>query len=125
MTSKTRLNRPGANRLGAALLAGGLMVLGGIAGGCDSSSSESGLVVEPSSATIEGKGSALFSVAGDTNDTSVVFPLNWTVENPALGRIVSQGGNAAVYESFGGDGNNVVTATDQAGRSGIALVTQP
>ena len=39
-----------------------------------------------------------------------------------LGRILSSAGYTAIYESYGGKGQNVVTVCDQVGRAGVAVV---
>lgn len=58
-----------------------------------------------------------------TNLVSQIFlPLEWSVGSPHLGRILASAGYTAIYESFGGKGQNVVTVSDQAGRAGVAVV---
>ena len=58
-----------------------------------------------------------------TNLASQIFlPLEWSVGSPQLGRILASAGYTAIYESFGGKGQNVVTVYDQAGRAGVAVV---
>ena len=44
------------------------------------------------------------------------------MSQPELGYIRSSAGYVAVYESFGGRGQNIVTVHDQVGRAGIAVV---
>lgn len=59
----------------------------------------------------------------NTNLVSQIFlPLEWTVGSPHLGRILVSAGYTAIYESFGGKGQNVVTVFDRAGRAGVAVV---
>ena len=58
-----------------------------------------------------------------TNLVSQIFlPLEWNVGSPQLGRILASAGYTAIYESFGGKGQNVVTVYDRAGRAGVAVV---
>ena len=58
-----------------------------------------------------------------TNLASQIFlPLEWSVGSPQLGRILASAGYTAIYESFGGQGQNVVTVFDRAGRAGRAVV---
>ena len=58
-----------------------------------------------------------------TNLASQIFlPLEWSVGSPHLGRILASAGYTAIYESFGGQGQNVVTVFDRAGRAGVAVV---
>ncbi len=67
---------------------------------------------------------------GDCLDSStnlvdrLFLPLEWSVSNPSLGRILASGGYTAVYESIGGKGRNIVTVRDQSGREGIAGIEQ-
>jgi|GEM_PF-2903987 hypothetical protein len=64
-------------------------------------------------------------MASSTNLADRLFlPLEWSVSNPGLGQILASGGYSAVYRSVGGEGVNVVIVRDQAGREGIASVTQ-
>ena len=59
----------------------------------------------------------------NTNLVSQIFlPLEWSVGSPQLGRILASAGYTAIYESFGGQGQNVVTVFDRAGRAGVAVV---
>ena len=59
----------------------------------------------------------------NTNLVSQIFlPLEWRVGSPQLGRILASAGYTAIYESFGGQGQNVVTVFDRAGRAGVAVV---
>ena len=59
----------------------------------------------------------------NTNLAAQIFlPLEWSVGSPQLGRILSSAGYTAIYESYGGKGQNVVTVCDQVGRAGVAVV---
>lgn len=59
----------------------------------------------------------------NTNLAAQIFlPLEWSVGAPHLGRILSSAGYTAIYEGYGGRGQNVVTVCDQAGRAGVAVV---
>ena len=55
-------------------------------------------------------------------DSQIFLPLEWSVSQPELGIIRSSAGYVAVYESFGGRGQNIVMVHDQVGRAGIAVV---
>jgi hypothetical protein len=60
---------------------------------------------------------------GFTNQVSqLLYPLEWTVSEPANGRIISTAGDTAVYHADVGDGKNVVTVRDQANREGLANI---
>ena len=60
----------------------------------------------------------------NTVASQILLPLEWSVANPALGRIMAVGGYSAVYESYGPRGQNYVSVRDQAGREGIAAIEQ-
>ncbi len=66
-----------------------------------------------------------YDVSG-TNSLSaqILLPLEWSVLDPAMGRIMASGGYSAVYESYGPRGQNYVVVRDQAGREGIAAIEQ-
>jgi hypothetical protein len=52
--------------------------------------------------------------------------MEWRVSNPGLGLIVSHSGTNAIYKANkGAKGDNIVTARDQYGNEGSAVVTQP
>lgn len=66
------------------------------------------------------------SDVSETNSlaTQILLPLEWSVVNPGMGRIMVSGGYSAVYESYGPRGQNYVVVRDQAGREGIAVIEQ-
>ena len=66
------------------------------------------------------------SSVSETNavGSQILLPLEWRVGNGALGRIASSAGYSAIYESYGGKGQNYVTVEDQFGRQGVAVVEQ-
>ena len=120
--------------------------------GCDRAETDTALAVDPARSTISGTGATVFltafdpdqgvytyspepseyraakaswdSEASQTNalNSQLILPLKWQVSNPSLGRIARSAGYSAVYESFGGRGQNYVTVEDQVGREGIAVV---
>ena len=126
----------------------------GLAAGCDEAETDSALAVDPARSEVVGIGATVLLTAFDPDqgvytysptpdqyraakaaqDSSVdespdltaqiILPLKWHVSNPALGRIASQGGYSAIYESFGGRGQNYITVQDRFGREGIAVVSQ-
>ena len=69
------------------------------------------------------------SISGtDTNGSSITesiaYPLEWSVERPSMGSMVSHSGNQAVYvHVYGNLGANVITVRDGYGREGIATVS--
>ena len=104
------------------LMATGLWVLTG----CESASGVDGVGISPAAVTLGG---------GSTNATSAVvfaaqvkdslaLPLSWRVSNSAVGIIISQSGSNATYKANAVTGENVVTARDQYGYEGSAIVTQ-
>ena len=103
-----------------------LLVIAGLAAihllaGCESSTTNASITVSPSSeARTAGSDSLiLFTATGSTN---LYLPLEWSVSNESLGRIVESSGNSAVYESNGTPGNNVITVRDQGVAEGVAVV---
>jgi hypothetical protein len=57
----------------------------------------------------------------DTNAT-LYLPLRWSVSDPSLGTITSQGGLTALYQGTARPGVNTITVRDQGDAEGIALV---
>ena len=135
-----------------AIRAGGIMVAFlGFAAGCgEDAQTDSALAVYPATSTVYADGATVFltvydpdenvyeadvaahakaSLDSDVDQTNTVasqilLPLEWSVGNPGLGRILAAGGYSAVYESYGPRGQNYVVVRDQAGREGIAAIEQ-
>ena len=135
-----------------AIMAGGIMAaLLGFAAGCgEDAQTDSALAVYPATSTVYADGATVFltvydpdenvyeadvaahakaSLDSDVDQTNTVasqilLPLEWSVGNPGLGRILAAGGYSAVYESYGPRGQNYVVVRDQAGREGIAAIEQ-
>ena len=135
-----------------AIMAGGIMAaLLGFAAGCgEDAQTDSALAVYPATSTVYADGATVFltvydpdqnvyqddvaahakvSLDSDVDQTNTVashilMPLEWSVANPAMGRIMAAGGYSAVYESYGPRGQNYVVVRDQAGREGIAAIEQ-
>jgi hypothetical protein len=58
-----------------------------------------------------------------TTNTSLFFPLKWSVSDPSLGAILSSEGSSAIYQSYAHRvGVNVVYCRDQSERVGSAAV---
>ncbi len=70
-------------------------------------------------------GGSSTNVAGPSG-APVIFPLEWSVSDPSLGRIRASGGLSAVYERNGrAMGNNYIHVTDRGRRyEGVAVVVQ-
>ena len=135
-----------------AIGAAGIMaaVLGFAAGCGEDAQTDAALAVYPPSSTVYADGATVFltvydpdesvygadaaarakaSLDSDVDQTNsvashILLPLEWSVANPALGRIMAAGGYSAVYESYGPRGQNYVAVRDQAGREGIAAIEQ-
>ncbi len=118
----------GLKRALCAAMLGGLILMGA----CDDSMTGSAITVTPPSSDLTGPGSVYLTATlpednagAPTNRTDELFlPLEWSVNNPNLGRIASSGGHNAVYVSNGRNGQNVVFVKDQSGREGLASVNQ-
>ena len=132
-------------------IAGAAVALLGFVAGCgEDAETDSALGVDPASSTVYADGATVFltvydpdenvyeadvaahakaSLDSDVDQTNTVasqilLPLEWSVANPAMGRIMAVGGYSAVYESYGPRGQNYVAVRDQAGREGIAAIEQ-
>ena len=128
-----------------------LAALMGFAAGCgEDAQTDSALAVYPASSTVYADGATVFLTVYDPDDniynedaaahakasldsdvdqtntvaSQILLPLEWSVANPAMGRIMAVGGYSAVYESYGPRGQNYVAVRDQAGREGIAAIEQ-
>ena len=93
--------------------------------GCESTSSVDDIItVSPSSPQLSATNATVtFTATGGTNGT-LVLPLQWSVDNLTLGRILANGGVTAVYQSTGMTGNNIIRVRDQAEAAGYAVVNQ-
>ena len=141
------MNTKWMKAIGAGLVLAGL----GFAAGCgEDAQTDSALAVYPATSTVYADGATVFltvydpdenvyeadvaahakaSLDSDVDQTNTVasqilLPLEWSVGNPGLGRILAAGGYSAVYESYGPRGQNYVVVRDQAGREGIAAIEQ-
>ena len=130
----------------------GVALLGLAAGCGDEVQTYTALAITPAKTEIMGTGTTVFLTAFDpdqgvyeyspvyvdsqdvkasqdsdvpvsSNLVSQMFlPLEWGVSDPSLGHILSSAGYSAVYESYGGRGQNIVTVHDQVARTGLAVV---
>ena len=101
--------------------------------GCEKSddNTRGSISVYPSSVWLTGVTNAVTLTAdvsigmGQTGTIeSIAFPLEWSVENPEMGHIVSHSGSQAVYaHTYGWAGGNAITVKDGYGREGIAVVS--
>jgi len=92
--------------------------------GCEDGAGTSGLTVSPSSVTLSGTSNTVTFTVTSNSLRELSFPLVWTVQNSAMGRILESAGSTAVYFSHGVGGVNIVTAQDQYGAEGLATVTR-
>jgi hypothetical protein len=100
--------------------------------GCEDAETGSALSVTPSEAGLTGVGATSYFTAAarveageaTNRNEEIIYPLVWSVSNPALGGMMSSAGDSAVYESNGKKGQNVVFVKDQFGREGLAVINQ-
>ncbi len=84
-----------------------------------------GTFTTSTSTSTNGNTSSTSTTATSTSTNQTLFyPLEWSVSTPSLGTIRSASGNTAVYESLGGEGNNIITVRDQDDNKGQAVVVQ-
>ena len=99
---------------------------------CHDVDMERSITVTPASAELAGPEAVLLTAAlpdaDGTEETkrtgTLMLPLEWSVNNPDIGRIASSGGHSAVYASSGRLGQNVVFVRDQSGREGLVAINQ-
>ena len=109
-----------------------VLVVAAVLMGCETAERRRSLEVTPAVADVSRAGDRVVLTAsvpaqvdgdGFTNQVSeLLYPLEWTVSEPANGRIISTAGDTAVYYADIGDGRNVVTVRDQAHREGLANI---
>jgi len=134
MNKEDGMNTRWIQRMG---VAAALAVWMGAGAGCEEAETDTGLSIDPPSAAIApyGDGAVLLSACrgsccGECLGTSsnmsdrLLLPLEWSVHDPRLGRVTPGGGFTAVYQSTGGDGQNIVFVRDQGGREGMAVIQQ-
>jgi hypothetical protein len=95
--------------------------------GCESAEGTDGINISPSSVTVGGASTNVSPVVVFTASVkgALALPLSWRVSNSTLGTIVSQSGSNATYRANEGrKGDNVITASDQYGNEGSAVVMQ-
>lgn len=92
--------------------------------GCEDSDGTSGLTVSPSAVTLSGSSNTVTFTVSSNSLRELSYPLEWSVQNASLGRILASAGNSAVYYSSGAGGVNIVMVQDQYEAEGLATVTQ-
>ncbi len=97
--------------------------------GCDPSDDgvRGELDVTPAAATLTGdeKSVILTANVADNGDAPepIVYPLEWSVTDPAVGHVAAQSAAKAVYTHTGrSPGSNVILVRDSFGREGLATV---
>jgi hypothetical protein len=100
----------------------GLFLAGWLLTGCEQTDSVAGVAITPSDLTMTSSNSVQQFSA--TPSGPLGLPLEWSVQDPSLGAIVSSSGSNAVYASAGVIGNQVITCKDQYGAEGFATVHQ-
>ena len=92
--------------------------------GCETDGESAGLVLSPSSVTLSSTNNTATFTVSTNSQRALSLPLEWSVSDPSLGNIVAASGWQAIYARLGKSGNNVVTAKDQYGSEGHAVVSQ-
>ena len=98
--------------------------------GCEETQQKRELTVTPSAQALSQAGDRVVltasvpdvSAAVTNSPSGLLYPLKWSVTDPAMGHIVSSTANAAVYECTVGKGENVVVVRDQGDREGLAAI---
>ncbi len=96
--------------------------------GCEESTTDPGIVISPSSISVTNNWMITFvaSPAGGTNSAVLLnLPLEWNMSDPRLGYFQDAAGLSAIYITRPGwAGPNTITVRDQAGREGVASISQ-
>ncbi len=122
---RTRMGQSVVGAMACAALVGALLLTG-----CENAPEASAAIlsVTPERAEIGPRDILQFVVSGSTNASGQAdgpyLPLEWSVSDVAVGRIISVVGLTATYEAADVRGNNTVTVRDQADREGSALIVQ-
>ncbi len=90
---------------------------------CEEAETGGNVVITPPTATVTNdmKRVVTFSVNASTN---WLLPLEWSVRDESLGRIIEAQSYSAIYESSGNGkiGNNTIVVMDQVRSEGVAVV---
>lgn len=110
----------------AVSLVAGLVAVNVLVTGCESTSTaEEVITVTPATATLNTKGeTASFVASASSTNNPLVLPLEWSIGNSELGRIINVTGLTAIYESNGKMGNNTIKVKDQINQEGVASISQ-
>jgi hypothetical protein len=91
--------------------------------GCENGGSGNALTVEPANSMI-GRNIVQFTLAITGGMRDLSQPIEWSVADPALGRLEHRGGPTVVYFRSAQNGLQVVHARDQYGVEGTAVIEQ-
>lgn len=85
------------------------------------------LPVTPATTTLTGDENTVILTAdvavGGTDPELLVYPLEWSVSNPAVGHIAARSANSAVYTHISQEtASNIITVRDGLAREGLATV---
>lgn len=100
----------------------GLILAGWLLTGCEQTDDVANVTITPSDVTMTSSNSIQQFTATPSGPNGL--PLEWRVQDPNLGVIISSSGSNAVYGSTGVAGNQVITCEDQYGAEGYATVRQ-
>jgi hypothetical protein len=92
--------------------------------GCEDAEGLEGLTIDPANITLSTNGqTVVLTVVGGITNRDLALPLEWSVSDGNLGRIVSSSGYSATYQRLSGGGAvNTVTAKDQYENEGYATI---
>ena len=96
--------------------------VGGLLTGCEQTDDVAGVTITPNDVTLTASNSIQQFTATPSGPNGL--PLEWRVQDPALGVILSSAGSNAVYGSTGVPGNQTIICEDQYGAEGFATVRQ-
>jgi hypothetical protein len=105
------------------------LALAALLAGCEAEDDQvrGELTVQPASTELAGEQKVLLLTTEIPSDDAgvdpVVYPLEWSVSDPAVGRISAQSADSAVYTHTGSEaGSNAILVRDRLGREGLATV---
>jgi hypothetical protein len=98
--------------------------------GCEKTDQRRALTVTPNAAVLSQAGDRVVltasvpdgSTAATNAPSGLLYPLEWSVTDSTMGRIVSTTADAAVYECTVGHGANVVVVKDEGDREALAAI---
>jgi hypothetical protein len=98
--------------------------------GCEETQEQRELTVTPNAAALSQAGDRVVltasvpdvSAAVTNSPSGLLYPLEWRVTDPVMGRIISTTANVAVYQCDIAGGVNLVIVRDRSDREGLANI---